>query len=479
MIHIPILRRGEPYKSLDVARVPHHQTRELFVEISQANAGLIRRDLRDQRHARESLAALSTAELIEICARAAEIFANDSLPLGDEARDEMQSPEDYVRQVSATTGMPYVLARRNLDKVRGVMAEAGSVLNGLTRNIDWEILDRGFGEVQGQALSFYPRTESLGVVLPSNSPGVHSLWVPAVPLKIPLVLKPGSAEPWTPYRIIQAFIQAGAPPEAFSFYPTDHAGAGEILRNCGRGIIFGDLSSVGAWANDPRIEIHGPGYSKIVIGEDCIDEWEKYLDLMVTSIAANGGRSCINASGVWVTDHAEEISEALSARLAAIAPLAADDEAAQIAPFVDSNVAARVSQIIEQGLTEEGAREVTRSYRSSGRLVTSNGCSYLLPTIVLCEDSGHGLANKEFMFPFASVVKTTQEQIPDALGPSLVVTAITSDPDLIRRLINSPNVDRLNIGAVPTNQISWDQPHEGNLFEHLYARRAFKRAVAV
>ena len=41
MIHIPILRHGKPYKSLDVARVPHHQTRELFVEISQANAGLI------------------------------------------------------------------------------------------------------------------------------------------------------------------------------------------------------------------------------------------------------------------------------------------------------------------------------------------------------------------------------------------------------------------------------------------------------
>ena len=67
--------------------------------------------------------------------------------------------------------------------------------------------------------------------------------------------------------------------------------------------------------------------------------------------------------------------------------------------------------------------------------------------------------------------------MPAALGPSLVVTAITSDPNLIRRLVNSANVDRLNIGAVPTNQISWDQPHEGNLFEHLYARRAFQHAL--
>jgi len=475
MIHIPILRQGESYRSLDVARIPHHQTREPFVEVSQANAGLIRRDLRDQKTAREKLAAFSTSELIEICRRASEHVANDTLPLGDDT----QSPEDYVHHVSATTGMPHVLARRNLGKIQGALAQAGSVLNGLTRNIDWEILDRGFGEISGQPLCFYPRTESLGVVLPSNSPGVHSLWIPSVSLKIPLVLKPGSAEPWTPYRIIQAFIKAGAPREAFSFYPTDHAGAGEILRNCGRGIIFGDVSSVGAWANDPRIEIHGPGYSKIVIGEDCIDDWEDYLDVMVRSIADNGGRSCINASGIWVTAHAEEISEALAGLLAAITPRAADDEAAQLAPFADPNVATRISLMIQQGLTEPGAREITASHRSTERLVTENGCAYLLPTVVLCEGAEHPMANKEFMFPFVSVVKATPDQIPEALGPSLVVTAITSDPKLINKLVSSPNVDRLNIGAVPTSQISWDQPHEGNLFEHLYARRAFQRAIAV
>ena len=76
-------------------------------------------------------------------------------------------------------------------------------------------------------------------------------------------------------------------------------------------------------------------------------------------------------------------------------------------------------------------------------------------------------------------MKVNQDQIPEVLGPSLVVTAITNDAKLIQKLIASPNVDRLNIGAVPTNQVSWDQPHEGNLFEHLYARRAFQRAVAV
>ena len=474
MLSIPILRRGVPYTSLDIARVPHHQTRETFVEVSQANAGLIRRDLAQQDIAMRSLSHFSTRDLIDICARAADHFTDDPLPLGDTS----QSPDDYVRQVSATTGLPHVLARRNMLKIKSMLANMNSVLNGLTRNLDWNIIDRGFGELDGHALSFFPRTQSLGAVLPNNSPGVHSLWIPAFPLRIPLVLKPGSAEPWTPFRIIQSLIKAGAPREAFSFYPADHAGAGEILRNCGRSLLFGDSSTTSPWANDPRVEIHGPGYSKIIIGADCVDEWQKYLDVMVASIADNGGRSCVNASAVWTPSHAGEISEALAKRLAQIVPRAADDENAQLAPFVDPQVASRINAIIDQGLSEPGARDVTAAYRAGERLATWNGCSYLLPTVIRSEVD-HPLAMKEFLFPFASVLQVDEADMPAQLGPTLVVTAITRDPRLIRTLVSSPQIDRLNIGALPTNQVSWDQPHEGNLFEHLYARRAFQHAVAV
>src|SRR5215218_8330484 len=380
MIHLPILRQGNPYQSLDIARVPHHQSGEIFVEVSQANAGLIRRDLGKQDLAVSSLQRFSTRELVNICSRAAEHFTNDSLPLGDSS----QTPEDYIKQVSATTGLPYVLVRRNMLKIKSMLASMENVLNGLTRNLDWEILDRGFGDSEGHPVSFFPRTQSLGAVLPNNSPGVHSLWIPAFPLRIPLVLKPGSAEPWTPYRIIQSLIKAGAPREAFSFYPTDHAGAAEILRSCGRALLFGDSSTTGMWANDPRVEIHGPGYSKIIIGEDCVDDWEQYLDVIIASIADNGGRSCVNASAVWTPAHAEEISEALAKRLAQIVPRAAEDENAQLAPFVDPHVAARINAIIDQGLTEPGARDVTAAYRDGERLVNWNNCSYLLPTVVLC-----------------------------------------------------------------------------------------------
>jgi hypothetical protein len=72
------------------------------------------------------------------------------------------------------------------------------------------------------------------------------------------------------------------------------------------------------------------------------------------------------------------------------------------------------------------------------------------------------------------VVECPADEIPDAIGRTLVVTAITSDDDFASKLMASPNVDRLNIGPIPTWRLSWDQPHEGNLFEHLYRQRAFQ-----
>ncbi|MFN2415277.1 MAG: aldehyde dehydrogenase family protein, partial [Pyrinomonadaceae bacterium] len=417
------------------------------------------------------------ADLIAMANRAAEHFLNDTLPLDPES-GSTQTPQQYVEQVSATTGMPFSNVRRNMMKVHGVLSKVDEVLAGLTRGLDLSVLDSGYGTVRGQMLSYFPRAEALGVVLPSNSPGVHSLWAPATVLKMPLVLKPGSAEPWTPYRLIQSFVKAGVPAEAFSFYPTDHAGAAEILRRAGRGMVFGDVGATSQWGADGRVEVHGPGYSKIVLGADCAGEWEKHLDVMVTSIVENGGRSCVNASGVWTPAHAEEIAAALAERLADVQPRGAEDPEAQLAPFADPAVAERIDNMVEGAMREPGARDVTAARRGDGRVARREGCAYLLPTVVLCDSPEHPLANREFLFPFASVVEVSQDEIPEALGPSLVVTAVTRDAGLVRRLAQSPLVGRLNVGAVATNFVRWDQPHEGNLFEHLYARRAFHRAAA-
>jgi hypothetical protein len=122
-----------------------------------------------------------------------------------------------------------------------------------------------------------------------------------------------------------------------------------------------------------------------------------------------------------------------------------------------------IDAMIEQGLAVPGARDITAQFRDTSRKVTFEGAVYLRPTIVLCDSFAHPLANREFLCPYASVVQVPESEMLKQIGPSLVVTALTL-------------IDRLNLGPISTMHISWDQPHEGNLFEFLYRRRAVEFA---
>jgi acyl-CoA reductase-like NAD-dependent aldehyde dehydrogenase len=368
------------------------------------------------------------------------------------------------------------MIRRNMEKIHHALTHLRQVLNGLTRGLDLQILDVGAGEQFDTRLSFYPTTQALGLVMPSNSPAVNSLWLPALALKTPVIIKPGREEPWTPYRLIQAFLAAGCPAEAFGFYPTDHEGAGEILRSCGRALIFGDRATTAQYANNPAIQIHGPGFSKILIGDDEIENWRPYLDLMASSISDNGGRSCINASAVVVPRYAAEIADALSQVLGPIEPLPAEDPAARLSGFANPKMADAIDSMIEQDLRVPGAVDATARYRQGPRKVVFDGGTYLRPTIVHCGSFAHPLANREFLFPYASVVQVPQAEMLKQIGPSLVVTAITRDPRFRAELLDSALIERLNLGPVSTMKVSWDQPHEGNMFEFLYRRRSLERA---
>lgn len=472
--HIPVLRRGRAYESLDKTTVVDHRTGELRAEVSTVNAGIIRKDLQRIGESRAALKKFTVAQLIEICTKTGEAFLNGTLPIGD--KGHTQSPEDYVKTLSATSGLPHAMVRRNMTKIHHALVNMPTVLNGLTRGLDLGIIDKGFGEVNGSKCCFYPTTKALGLVMPSNSPAVNSLWLPAIALKIPVVIKPGREEPWTPFRLIQAFIAAGCPAEAFGFYPTDHEGAGEILKSCGRALIFGDQATTKQYAGNLGIQIHGPGFSKILIGEDQIDRWPEFIDLMAASISENGGRSCINASAVVVPRHGAEIADALAKKLGPVKATSPDDPEARLSGFANTKMADHIENAIEQDMKTPGAVEATAKYRGGPRKEARDGGVYMRPTIVFCESFDHPLANREFLFPYASVVEVPQEQMLARIGPSLVVTAITKDAAFREQLLDSPLIERLNLGPIPTMKISWDQPHEGNMFEFLYKRRSFETA---
>ena len=140
-----------------------------------------------------------------------------------------------------------------------VLAEMGRILASLTRGLDLDVLTRGYGEERGVPISYQAESPVLGLVLPSNSPGVHTLWLPVIPMQIGLVLKPGPQEPWTPYRMAEAFYQAGIPREAISIYPGGGDVGAAVLDGCARSLIFGGTPTVDRYRGNPRVQAHGPG----------------------------------------------------------------------------------------------------------------------------------------------------------------------------------------------------------------------------
>jgi acyl-CoA reductase-like NAD-dependent aldehyde dehydrogenase len=363
-----------------------------------------------------------------------------------------------------------------MKKNKFVLGEMRRILTSLTRGLSLDVLASGYGEERGVPISYQAQSPVLGLVLPSNSPGVHTLWLPIIPMQIGLVLKPGPQEPWTPYRMAEAFFQAGVPREAISIYPGEAGVGAAVLESCGRSLIFGGTATVERYQGNPRVQAHGPGFSKILLGDDRVDSWERYLDLMVESVFANSGRGCINCSGIWASRHTREIADAIGRRLAEIRPLPPDHPDASLAAFTVPGVADAVSGAIDADLKAPSVTDVTAKYRQGPRLVKEGRADYLLPTVVHCASPDAAIAKKEYMFPFVTVVECPQEKMLEAIGPTLVCTAITEDEPFRRRLLDAVHIDRLNLGAVPTIQLNWLQPHEGNIVEFLFRARAFQTA---
>jgi acyl-CoA reductase-like NAD-dependent aldehyde dehydrogenase len=358
-----------------------------------------------------------------------------------------------------------------------VLAEMGRILESLTRGLDLEVLSRGYGEERGVPISFQAESPVLGLVLPSNSPGVHTLWLPVIPLQIGLVLKPGPQEPWTPYRMASAFFEAGIPRDAISIYPGEADVGAAVLDGCSRNLIFGGTATVDRYRGNPKVQAHGPGFSKILFGDDQVDQWEPHLGLLFDSVFANSGRGCINCSGIWASRHGGDIADALAQKLAAVEPLPPEHPDAVLAPFTVPGVAEAISKAIDVDLKEAGVTDVTAKYRSGSRLVHRGRADYLLPTVVHCSSPAAAMASKEYMFPFVAVVDCPESEMIRRIGPTLVCSAITCSDGFRRALLDAVHIDRLNLGPVPTIQLNWLQPHEGNIVEFLFRARAFQSAV--
>jgi len=127
---------------------------------------------------------------------------------------------------------------------------------------------------------------------------------------------------------------------------------------------------------------------------------------------------------------------------------------------------------ILEKMKEDGVTDMTAKF--GPRLVEKERCAYLRPWVIHADAPERKIAQTEYMFPYVTVVECPQAEMIEKIGSTLVCSAITNDKAWDHQLKDATNIDRLNIGPIPTIQLNWLQPHEGNIVDFLFRARAFQ-----
>src|SRR5260370_38293789 len=92
------------------------------------NAGRVGPDMGHARRAREVLREIPIKDLLQMAKKAGELYAKAELPLGDGT----QTPDQFVRMQSATTGLPEHMCSFNMESNQFVLSEMQRILDWLT-----------------------------------------------------------------------------------------------------------------------------------------------------------------------------------------------------------------------------------------------------------------------------------------------------------------------------------------------------------
>lgn len=465
-IRIPALRFGFPYDSMSQVPVVDLGSGEILATLGQVRENMIAVDCGLDRKLDNALAILQGIPVksrIEMSANAANIFRYETLKCGDSS----QSYDQYIDLLTRTSGLSHTLAEENTYRICSALRDTEAIMNGLSRGLPLHAFDSGFCNQSGATVRIVPRIKALGACMPNNSPGVNVIWLVSLAFGIPVLIRPGSSEPFTAYRLIQAFIKAGFPPEVFGYYPCDYAAADRIPLLTDGAIVFGSDSTVKKWANHPLVQVHGSGYSKLILGDDVVDEWRELIPEIAINVSSNSGRSCFTVSTIIVPRYGKEIADALAKELSVLKPAPLAEEGNLLSAMTMPDKANATNEAIEAGLAK-GATDMSAPFRDGGRLVVFEGRTYMLPTIIYCDSMSHPLAREEFLFPYAAVVEAPNDEAFEKMGPTLSLAVYTRDQELMKRARRS-SVSLVSINK-PTPVLDRTQPHEENLFELLYKR---------
>jgi acyl-CoA reductase-like NAD-dependent aldehyde dehydrogenase len=406
--------------------------------------------------AQRKLPPIPVAQREAALTRAADVFVSSTIAGLDF--------DSYVELTCRVSGLPMAAARAGAHTVAESLTTACDAVNPARpsgASPDW----RELGTPAGGAV-WARRGEVLAVHAPGNAPGVHGLWPQALTLGYRVAVRPSRREPFTAHRLIHALRQTGFRPADALYLPTDHTVADDVIRAADLAMVYGGQDVVDRYAHDPRVLTNGPGRTKILITAEC--DWREYLDVIVDSIANLGGMACVNATAVLYEGDAAPLAHAIAERLSTIAPLPNTDERA-VLPTTSIDAA--------QALADHLAAKATGTVAILGAdgvvADLGGGFAALRPALHLLVRPDPAKLNVELPFPCVWVSPWARADGVAPLRNSLVLSVITSDDELVDKVVHEPTVTNVYRGRHATHHSAPHIPHEGFLADFLMRNKGF------
>lgn len=374
----------------------------------------------------------------EVFKRAADIF------LG--ARVMGHAFEDHVLLTARFSGLPVSVIRegskRLANRIRGLSVSASDTRRKLTAGLTVRTVRRG---------------SRLLVVAAGNHPGSQSLWPEALAFGYEVYVKPSARDPLTAARLVASLLEAGVDPAQLHLAVMRHEDVTRVLDRIDTVLAYGDSRTVRDLCRRPQDIAQGPGHSAVWI--DGLHE-ERDVQLVVDSVAGEGGVGCINASSLYVRDVAHAV-EKLRVGFAAHRPALPDDPQATL-PVVSQPAAESFALV----LTRLEESWVVLNGEPGPWTDLGRGLATLNPIAVLQERARPTTENLELPFPFVWVAPQADQDPGNLLRNALVATVVGDDPTLAAAL-DEPSIRTLNLGHVPTCRYHDAAPHDGYLAEYL------------
>jgi acyl-CoA reductase-like NAD-dependent aldehyde dehydrogenase len=405
--------------------------------------------------AQRKLRPLNAADREAALTKAADVFVSSTIAGLDF--------DGYVELTCRVTGLPMAAARAGAHTVAESLTTAGDAVRPARptgASPDWREVSPHGGAVWAR------RGEVLAVHAPGNAPGVHGLWPQALALGYRVAIRPSRREPFTAHRLIHALRQTGFRDADALYLPTDHTVADDIIQAADLAMVYGGQDIVDRYAQDPTVLTNGPGRTKILITSDC--DWRDHLDVIVDSIANLGGMACVNATAVLYEGDASPLARAIAERLATIEPLPNTDERA-VLPTTSVDAA----QALADHLAARAAGTIPVLGADQVVADLGGGFAALRPAVHLLAAPDPSKLNVELPFPCVWVSPWSRADGVAPLRNSLVLTAITTDDELVGALVNEPTVTNVYRGPHATHFSAPHIPHEGFLADFLMRNKGF------